>query len=102
MAFMGIFAVSILLMVIAIIFICVLLFVFIPCLIIFIINLVKGIIHKWPKRNIVGVVITGIILGTLITGYLVLMLISAIIEAGQGASEVTSSEAAIAMQYLLS
>ena len=37
------------------------LFVFIPCLIIAIINLVKGIQNNWPKRNIIPLAITGTI-----------------------------------------
>ena len=40
---------------------CVILFVFIPCLIIAIINLVKGIKNHWPKRNIIPLAITGTI-----------------------------------------
>ena len=35
------------------------LFIFIPCLIIAIINLVKGAKNKWPKRNVIPLVITG-------------------------------------------
>ena len=102
MAFMGIFALSIILMMIIITIICVIIFVFIPCLIIFIINLVKGIKNKWPKKNLAGTIITGIILSVLITIALALILFLAVAQAGSEAANTTSSEAAIALQYLLS
>lgn len=35
------------------------LFIFIPCLIIAIFNLVKGVKNNWPKRNIIPLAITG-------------------------------------------
>ena len=59
MAFFGIFLVGILLWFVLIIIALVVLFIFIPCLIIAIINLVKGINHHWPKRNIIPLAITG-------------------------------------------
>ena len=102
MAFMGIFALSILLMVFFVIMICVILFVFVPCLIIFIINLVKGITHKWPKRNLVGVIVTGIILGAIICLTVALSIIIGILQAGNEEVASSSSEVAIALQYLLS
>ncbi len=55
MAFMGIFLVGIL----AFVFFLMLLSIFIPCLIIAIINLVKGIQNHWPKRNVIPLAITG-------------------------------------------
>lgn len=41
--------------------------VFIPALIIFIINLVKGIKYKWPKKYLIPVIITGVILAIFAT-----------------------------------
>ena len=38
---------------------CLILFVFIPCLTIAIINLVKGIKNHWPLRNTIPLIITG-------------------------------------------
>ena len=101
MAFMGIFALSIMLMVFFIIIVCVILFIFIPCLIIFIINLVKGITHKWPKRNLAGTIITGIILSVLISFTVALFLIAAILQAGNEEAVTSSSEAAISLLYLI-
>ena len=43
------------------IFIAAVLFVFIPCLIIAIINLVKGKKNHWPRRNVIPLIITGVI-----------------------------------------
>ena len=86
-------------MVIFIVIIFVILFVFIPCLIIFIINLVKGITHKWPKKNLVGTIITGIILGTIICFTIALAIIIGILQADNEQAVTSSSEAAIALQY---
>ena len=61
MAFFGIFIVMWLLIIILIVIGCLLLFVFIPCLVLAIINLVQGVRHNWPKRNIVLLAITGTI-----------------------------------------
>ena len=59
MAFFGIFLVGILLWFVLVIIALVVLFIFIPCLIIAIINLIKGIKNNWPKRNIIPLAITG-------------------------------------------
>ena len=66
MAFIGAFFVTILMGIFGIfiwiavaLIICAILFIFIPCLIIAIINLIKGIKHHWPKRNIIPLAITG-------------------------------------------
>ena len=59
MAFFGILIVSWIMMIIILFVVAVFLFVFIPCLIISIINLVKGIQNHWPKRNIIPLAITG-------------------------------------------
>ncbi len=101
MAFMGIFALSMILMVFFIIIVCVILFVFIPCLIIFIINLIKGIANKWPKKNLAGTIITGIILSILISFAAALFIVAAILQNGNEAVNASSSQAAIALQYLL-
>ena len=100
MAFMGIFALSMILMVFFIIIICVILFIFIPCLIIFIINLVKGIANKWPKKNLAGTIISGIILSILISFTVALVIIAAILQGGEEATA-SSSEAAISLLYLI-
>ena len=59
MAFLGILVVGALLWFIIILIACAILFIFVPCLIIAIINLVKGINHHWPKRNTIPLAITG-------------------------------------------
>ena len=59
MAFFGILIVSWIMMMIILFVVAVFLFVFIPCLIISIINLVKGIQNHWPKRNVIPLAITG-------------------------------------------
>lgn len=41
--------------------------IFVPALIIFIINLVKGIKYKWPKKYLIPVIITGVILAIFAT-----------------------------------
>ena len=101
MAFMGIFALSMILMVFFVIIVCVILFIFIPCLIIFIINLIKGITNKWPKKNLAGTIITGIILSVLISVTAALFIVAAILQEGNEQAATSSSEAAIALQYLL-
>ena len=72
MAFMGIFLVGILLWVVVIAIICVVLAIFVPCLIISIVNLVKGIKNHWPKRNIIPLAITGSIVILFIALFIVL------------------------------
>ena len=66
MAFIGAFFVTILIGIFGVLvwialalIVLAILFIFIPCLIIAIINLVKGINHHWPKRNIIPLAITG-------------------------------------------
>lgn len=59
MAFFGIFLVGILLWFVLVIIALAVLFIFVPCLIIAIINLVKGVKNNWPKRNIIPLAITG-------------------------------------------
>ena len=101
MAFMGIFALSIFLMMFIIIVACVILFVFVPCLIIFIINLVKAINNKWPRHNTVAVVITSIVLSIIITIALAFLILIAIARNYSGQAAEATSNAEIALQYLL-
>ena len=89
------------LMVFFIIILCVILFVFIPCLIIFIINLVKGIANKWPKKNLAGTIISGIILSVLISFTVALVIAAAILQEGHEQAAASSSEAAISLLYLI-
>ena len=97
MGFMGIFVLAWVAMLIFFIAIFVFVFVFIPCLIIFIINLVKGIKNHWPKRNMTGVIITGIILSVIVAFAVGFTVMIAIEQAST-----STSEAAIALHYLLS
>ena len=101
MAFMGTLVLALVAMLIFIIAICVFLFVFTPCLIIFIINLVKGIKNKWPKSNMVAVIITGIVLSIIISFTLAFFILVTVNREGAGEVETSASEAAIALQYLL-
>lgn len=66
MAFIGAFFVTILIGIFGVLvwialalIVLAILFIFIPCLIISIINLVKGAKNKWPKRNVIPLAITG-------------------------------------------
>ena len=61
MGFIGIFFIGIAAVAIFFLILGAILFVFIPCLIIAIINLVKGIKNHWPKRNLIPLIITGTI-----------------------------------------
>ena len=92
MAFMGIFLVGIA----AIFFFLVILSIFIPCLIISIVNLVKGIKNHWPKRNIIPLAITGSIV-TLFIVLFILAYIKSAFASGTGAS----SSAMNAVKFLL-
>ena len=105
MAFIGAFFVTILvgifgiLVWIAMIIIaCAILFVFIPCLIIAIINLVKCIKHHWRKRNVIPFAITGSIslLFILVIAVFFILALSAYLENPTG----TSSSAEIANNLL--
>ena len=71
MAFFGILLVGILMWLVIILIACAILFIFIPCLIISIINLVKGINNNWPKRNIIPLAITGSIVVIFIALFIV-------------------------------
>ena len=101
MAFFGIIIVMWLFILILVVIGCLILFVFIPCLVIAIINLVQGVRHDWPKRNIIPLAITGsisIIFIILITLYLVWRF-SIYQEPTYDSS--SSSEMALSLYYLL-
>ena len=93
MAFMGIFLVGIA----AIFFFLVILSIFIPCLIISIVNLVKGIKNHWPKRNIIPLAITG----SIVTLFVVLFIVLYIKASFAGVADTGSSSAMNAVKFLL-
>ena len=96
MAFMGIFLVGIL----AFVFFLILISIFVPCLIISIVNLVKGIKNHWPKRNIIPLAITGSIVTLFVVAFMVICIQSAFAgnpTNGTGAS----SSAVTALRFLL-
>ena len=70
---MGIFLVGIL----AFVFFLILISIFVPCLIISIVNLVKGIKNHWPKRNIIPLAITGSIVTLFVVAFIVICIQSA-------------------------
>ena len=81
---------------------CAIVFIFIPCLIIAIINLVKGAKNKWPKRNVIPLVITGpisIFFLLAITIFLIAALVVYITNPSFGTS--SSSSAQIALLYFM-
>ena len=71
MAFIGIFVVSWLLVILLIFIACVFLFVFVPALVISIVSLVKGIKYHWPIWSRILLAISG----SIVTIFLVLMTI---------------------------
>ena len=111
MAFIGAFFVTILIGIFGIfiwiavaLIICAILFIFIPCLIIAIINLVKGIKHHWPKRNIIPLAITGpisILFLLAITIFLIVALVIYITNPSLATSSTSSSQIASSLLLLL-
>ena len=100
MAFMGILLVGILLWVVVIAIICVVLAIFVPCLIISIVNLVKGIKNHWPKRNIIPLAITGSIVILFIALFIVLYIRS--VYASVPVDDTSASSSAVnALRFLL-
>ena len=97
MAFMGIFLVGILLWVVVIIIICAILAIFIPCLIISIVNLVKGIKNHWPKRNIIPLAITG----SIVILFVALFIVLCIKASFASVADTGSSSAMNAVRFLL-
>ena len=99
MAFMGILLVGILLWVVVIAIICVVLAVFVPCLIISIVNLVKGIKNHWPKRNIIPLAITGSIVILFIALFIVLYIRS--VYAGVPVDGTSASSSAVSILRII-
>ena len=96
MAFMGILLVGVL----AFVFVFILLSIFVPCLIISIVNLVKGIKNHWPKRNIIPLAITGSIVTLFVVAFIVVCIRSAF--AGNPANGTSASSSAVtALRFLL-
>lgn len=111
MAFIGAFFVTILIgifgvlvwIAIAIIALAIL-FIFIPCLIIAIVNLVKGAKNKWPKRNVIPLIITGpisILFLLAITIFLIAALIVYISNPSFGSSSSSSAQIVSTISLLL-
>ena len=96
MAFMGLFLVGIA----ALFFFLVILGIFIPCLIISIVNLVKGIKNHWPKRNIIALAITGSIVTLFVVAFVVVCIQSAFAGTPANGSGASSS-AVTALRFLL-
>ena len=109
MAFIGAFFVTILIGIFGVLvwialalIVLAILFIFIPCLIIAIINLVKGAKNKWPKRNVIPLVITGpisILFLLAITIFLIAALVVYITNPSLATSG--SSSAQIALLYFM-
>ena len=104
MAFIGAFFVTILIGIFGIfiwiavaLIICAILFIFIPCLIIAIINLIKGIKHHWPKRNVIPLVFAGSISMLFILAFIVFLVLALCVylmhptDAGSSSSQIASS-----------
>ncbi len=93
MAFFGILIVSWIMMIIIFFVVAVFLFVFVPCLIISIINLVNGIRNHWPKRNIIPLAITGsvvVLLFVIFITFVVVLILTYQMQIDNG-EEATSS-----------
>ena len=111
MAFIGAFFVTILIGIFGIfiwiavaLIVLAILFIFIPCLIIAIINLVKGAKNKWPKRNVIPLVITGpisILFLLAITIFLIAALVVYITNPSFATTSSSSSQIASSLQLLL-
>ena len=101
MAFFGIFIVMWLLIIILVVIACAILFIFIPCLVFAIINLVNGIRHNWPRRNIVFLSITGTVSIIFIIAICLYLVWRFGIYQDPYADGGTSSEISPAIYYLL-
>ena len=107
MAFIGAFFVTILIGIFGVLvwialalIVLAILFIFIPCLIIAIINLIKGAKNKWPKRNVIPLVITGPI-SILFLLTITIFLIAALVIYISNPSFGSSSSAQIALLYFM-
>ena len=111
MAFIGAFFVTILIGIFGVLvwialalIVLAILFIFIPCLIIAIINLVKGAKNHWPKRNIIPLAITGpisILFLLAITIFLIAALVVYITNPSFATSSSSSSQIASSLLLLL-
>lgn len=102
MAFFGIFLLAWAALLFFIILIFVMLFIFLPCLVLFIVSLVNGVKYKWPIWTRIIFPITAIVVSifvTLITWYLIWRFGFYVPPYYSGHS---TSEAAMAINYLLS
>ena len=107
MAFIGAFFVTILIGIFGVLvwialalIVLAILFIFIPCLIIAIVNLVKGIKNHWPKRNIIPLAITGSIVILFIALFIVLYIRS--VYASVPVDDTSASSSAVtALRFLL-
>ena len=98
MAFFGILILAWVFWMILIFVICVIVFVFIPSLIVAIINLILGIKHHWPKHNVILLsVFGGIVVLLFIIGELFALLLTF-----AHSSNTTSSESVETVTLLLS
>ena len=109
MAFIGAFFVTILIGIFGVLvwialalIVLAILFIFIPCLIISIINLVKGIKNHWPKRNLIPLLVTSpfsILFLLAITIFLIAALVVYITNPSFATS--SSSSAQITLLYFM-
>ena len=95
MAFIGIFFLSIF----AIFIFIAILSVFIPSFIIALVNLIQGIRHNWPKKNIVLLAVFGTIAGSIILIWFITFLYNQISQSGTTSS--SASELVIINNYIM-
>ena len=95
MAFIGIFFLSIF----AIFIFIAVLSVFIPSFIIALVNLIQGIRHNWPKKNIVLLAVFGTIAGSIILIWFITFLYNQISQSGTTSS--STSELVIINNYIM-
>ena len=95
MAFIGIFFLSIF----AIFIFIAILSVFIPSFIIALVNLIQGIRHNWPKKNIVLLAVFGTIAGSIILIWFITFLYNQISQSGTTSS--STSELVIINNYIM-
>jgi H+/Cl- antiporter ClcA len=95
MAFIEIFFLSIF----AIFIFIAILSVFIPSFIIALVNLIQGIRHNWPKKNIVLLAVFGTIAGSIILIWFITFLYNQISQSGTTSS--STSELVIINNYIM-
>ena len=103
MAFIGIFFVAWLLVIILIGVAFVFFFIYIPAVVLAIINLVQGVKHNWPKRNIIFVSVTApivIIITALLIYYFVWRFTIYVPPYGDSSSSDVTDQAYFVCQYL--